>query len=174
MTSLLDTTHFNSVVMSQPQRSNTPVCRNPQMTYAPSRISSSIEDGKVVVVGRWNNGMSGEDMCAPVSVTITYDGDSVSVDPIRSDNFLGVEDPVKLKPSMASGLVAAISEHFEELATHSPDLGELLGRDLKALPLAASKQVHGYVDSRHSEPLAPCVVPTYETSVGLPVRALAF
>ena len=174
MTSLLDTTHFHSATLSQSGRSNTPVCRNPQITYAPSHVSSRIEDGTFVVVGRWNNGMSGEYMCAPVTVTVTYDGDAVIIDPVRSDDSLGVEDPVRLKPSMASGFVVALTEHFEELVSHQPGLEDLIGYDPKLLPLAVSRNLHRYVDARHPEPLAPCVVPPLETQVQLSHRTLAF
>jgi hypothetical protein len=172
MTSLLGTNHLRMENRAGLRPSNSPVCRNPAIVYPPSQLTSFMQDGKWVLEGSWEFGISGEDSCSPVKLKVTFDGSQAQLEATRVDNFSGIEEPVRLKPSMINGMVASLAEHFdyESDAEFEGSKGPQLNP--KILQDRVGCRVPGLVDSRFEEPLAPCVPVLAETVVELSSRAL--
>lgn len=156
MTSFFPTTHTRSPQIRVPRPANTPICRNTQIVYPPSHIESTVDNDQLVVKGDWHFGISGEDSCSPISLKVTVANNEISVEAVRVDNYSGVQEPVRLKPSMANGVIVGLNEHFrlhDAQALHQEGTYVV---DPDALISGVDAEIRGIIDERFSEPLAPC------------------
>lgn len=167
MTSLPQITHTRSPRIEYQRPSNIPVCRNPQIIYAPSHIESTLEGGQLIVKGDWHFGISGEDSCSPISLKLTVADGKISAEAVRVDSYSGIHEPVRLKPSMINGFVAGLNEHFRTHDGQERDQEDTYVVDTDEFISGVGAEVQRIIDDRFGEPLAPCVQPRQDTPVAI-------